>query len=273
LEAATKLLKDPLTSAEGSPRLVVAVAESATLIAKSLLELLTALENLIVDLEKDPHYRNVNWASILAGVAGSVVIVLGVLAAFTPAFSTAPVIVANGGAIMAAGGAAALAGGVVCYQGFSKTIVDSDVKKALEEYLKYKLDEMEKFKHPVIAYKDQANALQLLVEREFPGGVSEETIATYVDAFHRLQTAYMNSEPKPSLLAKLKRYLRNRTPVFSAAATAATSTLLVTALATALAPELRTEDGSCTSASTTSTSQQRPPQETQYPDFSTSMMF
>jgi len=166
----------------------------------------------------------------------------GLLAFFTPLFWVSPFMIEHGSKLMIIGGAAAAAGVVATYKGFSRTLLDSNIKAAIQEYLKVKRENIQKLKKPVLDFNDYATKLQQFIESEIPGGVTEESLAGYIESFEIMRATYLNDLPALGLKAKVKRYIEKRAPLLLAmtgAAVVATGVSLVVSGAHAvLAPEL-----------------------------------
>jgi hypothetical protein len=174
------------------------------------------LQDLLVDLDKDPKYKKDQYKSITMGITGVVAFVVAVALCFTPLISTAPIVAQYAVHLVAVGGALGVTGGFAMYHGFGRTLMDSSIKQAIEEYLEHKLEQVEKYKQPVTDHDAQAKALQDLINSEFPGGVSVETLAQFVDSFNILCSTYKGEEPQSSLAARVCRFFATRGPYISA---------------------------------------------------------
>lgn len=216
-----------------TPRVVV-IAVSSTNIATVLLELLTELSDLLVALDRDPRYQKQKFKSILVGITGALCLVTGVIASFTPFFWVSPFMVTHGAKVMMVGGALAAAGAVATYKGFSTTLMDSSIKKSIEDYLTHKREMMALFQAPVLDHNLRATALQEFIESEIPGGITAVTLAEYIDSFDVLRSTFLNERAQETMIEtmkiKVRRFLETRGPIIRAV----TGVAAVTAVAAAV---------------------------------------
>lgn len=228
-------------TADASPR-VVAIAEGSTLIAKKLVDVLEKLSNLILDLEKDPRYQKEKFHSITMGITGVLILAGGLLVIFTPMFWVCPFMIEHGEKLMIVGGAAVTLGAIVTYKGFSKTLLDSSIKAAIQEYLNTKLKNIERMKMPVLDFNEYATKLQQFVESEIPGGVTEVSLAGYIESFEIMRATYMNEQPALGLKQKVNRFLEKRAPLLlamtGASAVTCSASVVASRVRSLLAPEL-----------------------------------
>ena len=216
------------SKSNGAESVIEELAASSLTIAEELIELLSILERLKLDLESHPHYTSQNYHSMLMGISGAICVAGGLILLVTPALATSsPIIDTYGASIAAAGGAVSVGGGIACYKGFAKTAVDRAAKKAVVEYIRQKHEEFSLLKAPCYNHNTQAQALNMMIQTEFPlpRGVSMESLAEYVDSFYVLESAFLRKGPPyVSVLETVRRFLSSKRPILEAVTAAAAKT-------------------------------------------------
>jgi len=229
MDYAIKFLKTK--SKEDGESVIEEQVAGSLAIVKELIKLLDTLETLKVNIEKHPHYKKQNYANFTMGITGAVCLAAGLVLLFTPLAATAPAVATYGAHIAAAGGAVAMIGGIACYKGFTKTAVDTATKGAIIEYIKQKRKLLSDLKAPSLDHHTQAGALELMINNEFPGGISPVTLAQYLDSFYVFEAAFLRKGlPQQSLAEIVRRFLSSRKTILKTV----TGTTVVAAVLTAV---------------------------------------
>lgn len=220
------------SKAKGAGQSVIEeMVEGSLGIVNELIKLLDTLEVFKLNIEKHPHYKKQNYANLVMGITGAVCLAAGLVLLFTPLAVTAPVVVTYGAHIAAAGGAIAVIGGTAFFKGFAKTAVDTATKKAIIEYIEQKQKQLSDLKAPCLDHYRQAAALELMIQSEFPGGISTVTLAQYLDSFDVFEAAFLRKgPPQQSLTEIVRRFLSSRKTILQAVTGATVVTAVVTAV-------------------------------------------
>lgn len=204
----------------GSDIIVVAIARSSLRIATNLISLLNVLENLKHELEGSPVYKRENMVSVVSGITGALAVGAGIALLATPAIAASvPAIVAYSAHFGVSGGAVAAAGAILAYKGFSKRLFDSNIKVAIEKYVRTKQLEIEALRKPVHDMSARAKQVEMFIALELRKGITLQSLAEYVDAYYILEAAYHRSgPPQTTMLEKVKRFLEVRQPIVATVA-------------------------------------------------------